>query len=129
MERFASLRDVRAVMGTREQSHDHRVKAECPRRVCRICIRRRYRARDPITHHTQSLTARQSDATAGRFDVCGEECVATQELGSFAPRREMSSSSGLVNTRVQSLPEQKKRSTAQASTCSVFGAFKVIFAK
>jgi hypothetical protein len=41
---------------------------------------------------------------------------------------EVISLSGLAMLRVQSLPEQKKRPSAQASTRSVFVAFNVIVA-
>ena len=49
------------------------------------------------------------------------------DFGAAACSREEIISSGLT-TRVQLLPEQKKRLNAQASTRSLSGCLKVIFA-
>jgi hypothetical protein len=50
------------------------------------------------------------------------------DRGSVVTCREMISFCGGVAIRVQSLPEQKKRPSAQASTRSVFVPFIVIIA-
>ena len=51
----------------------------------------------------------------------------SQDFGGAGRLRELTTASG-VGTRVQSLPEQKKRPIAQASTRKVSGCVKVIFA-
>ena len=112
-----------------EPSHDVRRQAERFYRLCRLRLRRRHRAwydlaavellphfwiapgglRPPGVIASEPAMRRAYDG--GRGDIC-----------------EVISLSGLATLRVQSLPEQKKRPSAQASTRSVFVAFNVIIA-
>jgi len=66
---------------------------------------------------------RTSVATTARSNF-----VMLYDRGSVVPCREMISFCQAVAIRVQSLPEQKKRPIAQASTRSVFVPFIVIIA-
>jgi hypothetical protein len=66
---------------------------------------------------------RTSVATTARSNL-----IMLYDRGSVVTCREMISFCGGVAIRVQSLPEQKKRPSAQASTRSVFVPFIVIIA-
>jgi hypothetical protein len=78
----------------------------------------------------KALAGRSSIACLDRraFPRGSVSCAARQDGGCAVAWREVISACGVVAIRLQSLPEQKKRPTAQASTRSVFDCLSAIVA-